>query len=388
MSAYNLSTFGSQNQLIIRINLYEAYPSEVHYCLRTILTLKQILRNRNLKVLGSKDELIKRLEEEDYKIRTRSSQTRSLSSKRFLTDIDDINYGILLKLDDESLGKVCRINKYGINLFKNKKFWNKKIQSIYNINLNNYVNENMTYRKAYYGLKRCKKNVNNQMQEYAYHGYLPLLKYLLEDAGYSSSNGTSILIQAVSGGQLDVVKYVIEEADTYVDSEYGLRYAAQYGYSEILQYLIEKAGAKVNDHNGLALCNAVKNGYLDIVRYLIVVAGAFIHASNDFPLRIALKQSNLKMARYLVYMKADFFINDVEASPSVMYNFYINGYSALDMTIYLEYLTEDDRLLICATQYGFLNMVKCLVNSGVNIHARKDAELRVAVGYGQLGIAK
>jgi len=80
---------------------------------------------------------------------------------------------------------------------------------------------------------------------------------------------------AVKNGDLDKVKDFIESQGTNVnvdiDGRSPLHYAADYGQTEVLQYLVSK-GANINtkDKHGISvILAAIWEGHIDCVKFLI-----------------------------------------------------------------------------------------------------------------------
>jgi ankyrin repeat protein len=87
-------------------------------------------------------------------------------------------------------------------------------------------------------------------------------------------------------------------------SIYNILYkASQNGNLEVVRYLVENS-ADVHHCDGWALRRASENGHLEVVKYL-VKCGADIHVNNDIALRLASQKGHLKVVKYLVECGAD-----------------------------------------------------------------------------------
>lgn len=82
------------------------------------------------------------------------------------------------------------------------------------------------------------KELNNSLIKFAEHGYLPMIKILIEKG-----------------------------ADIHVYNDQALRWASRNGYLEIVKYLAEK-GADIHANNDQALMWASEQGHLEVVKYL------------------------------------------------------------------------------------------------------------------------
>jgi ankyrin repeat protein len=113
---------------------------------------------------------------------------------------------------------------------------------------------------------------------------------------------------------LDVVKYLVKHgADVKAKDHYNntpLHYACRNGNLDMVNYLIEQGAdveAKDNDNDTL-LHYACYNGNLELVKYLVVEQGADMNAKdnrNNTPLYRACQSENPNLVKYLVEKGAD-----------------------------------------------------------------------------------
>jgi ankyrin repeat protein len=145
------------------------------------------------------------------------------------------------------------------------------------------------------------------------HGYLEVAK-LLVGAGArvnpQSSSEWGPLLQAISGGHLQLVKYLVEEAgaDMQRVGPHGitlLMVAVGGDHADIVEYLLGRPGIDVDEvgMNGeRALIRACANGKLEVVK-LLVAAGARIETQTGEelgPLIKAAFHGHLEVVKYLV----------------------------------------------------------------------------------------
>jgi len=188
----------------------------------------------------------------------------------------DINYQLMLRMEDKDLVNFCRTSKKANEYCQDDIFWLNRIMYkfpyipldvlkrykgerswanyyIYDlrkvdIKSKNYVS---LLTNAFNGrLDRVMILTNNgfrhpgALNNAATNGHLEVVKYLLSK-GYIID---SSLIFAVIHGHLDIVKYLVEHGAN-VNIEYfdgtPLGYAYEYGLTDIANYLIEK-GAKID----------------------------------------------------------------------------------------------------------------------------------------------
>jgi hypothetical protein len=82
-----------------------------------------------------------------------------------------------------------------------------------------------------------------------------------------------------------------------VNEDQALRWAAQNGYLEIVEFLLENS-ANLKTNENYALSEAARNGHLEIVKFL-VKNGANVHAWNNYALRWAAENNHLEVVKYL-----------------------------------------------------------------------------------------
>ena len=290
---------------------------------------------------------------------------------KFLTGIIDVDYEILLNLDDKSLRNIFRINKHGVKLFKLEYFWKLRIIRKYKVELSIY-GETGTYKQIYQKLRDNGNHSYKNMVESSRLGYLPLVEKFLEEGGcvqyldsYFSQQYDSPLYRSALDGHLDILKYLrskVKEDIQRIDNKL-LKSAAYEGHVSIVkylieetgrndhtiedlslienvkngdlcmvQYLIEEAGVNANAYYGGAISNSAKYGRLSILKYLIEKVG-YIHSINDNVLRMAAREGHLSIVKYLI---------ETSLKKSLL----------------------DDTVLYSAAEKGQINIVKYLIEEG------------------------
>ena len=117
-------------------------------------------------------------------------------------------------------------------------------------------------------------------------GNLDIVKYLVENkfskakVNMPNRDGHTALMWAAENGYLDIVKYLVENPfenarvnTTDGDGCHALIYAAYNGHSDIVKYLVEnpfeKADITITAHSGgNAIDEAKKEGHMEIAKYL------------------------------------------------------------------------------------------------------------------------
>ena len=131
------------------------------------------------------------------------------------------------------------------------------------------------------------------------------------DINYADSRGNTALINAVSKGNVALVRFLVQRGANihrkYNEST-ALVWAVRAGRSEIARILID-GGADVHDSKDAAMLQAAKLGLKDIVP-LLIGKGANVNAVDTYehdmtPLLYAAKNNHIEVVRQLVEARAD-----------------------------------------------------------------------------------
>lgn len=237
----------------------------------------------------------------------------------------------------------------------------------------------------------------------SYYGNLEIVKLLLNQLNIDDENFQPMphfhpIHNAVEGGNLDIVKYLVEVAGIDVNSEYKganpLYFAAKYNHHKIMEYLIEK-GADVNTHFGpfsifetpCEYCQAktieilLKNKADINVTYHLTTMPEKVAFSNKKNCTLKNKEKVLKlMIEYGADLNSNKYINEIikrEGLPphsTILDTAIIHGNSNADIVKMLVKLgAKSDSILV---QYAFKNdleMVSFLLNHGFNVNDIKSS---------------
>lgn len=191
----------------------------------------------------------------------------------------DINYKILLELEDKDLVKFCQVNKKANKYCNDDTFWLNRILLKFPYipieTLKNYKGEQSWAKYYIYDLRKINESRDRlQLNISSYNGRLDHVMILTQNGvrtpaatdnaahtnqlsilKYLLSKGYKInpidLITAVSRCHLDIVKYLVENgAGVNIDYMVGtpLEIAYEYGCQNIADYLISQ-GAKIKPRN-------------------------------------------------------------------------------------------------------------------------------------------
>ena len=184
------------------------------------------------------------------------------------TENKDVNYKILMELDDSSLGKACQTNQYVKQLCQNEDFWRNRTIKVFgpvfsdkddvfkyfNIYLENSSNPNKSWRDFYINLVDIRENYVNDKNK-VIDKYIKNFPYSLIDAIYNyiiliSRN----LSKRIRNGDLKV-----EDLLDYVNDMKNKEFVS---YRRILSALSD-------DENLIKLLNVLPVGNYDYKRYFL-----------------------------------------------------------------------------------------------------------------------
>jgi len=172
--------------------------------------------------------------------------------------------------------------------------------------------------------------------EAARYGRLDIVKFFVEDCGMDIHDGSlyrgEILAVTAGEGHLDTVKYLVKKgADVHEENELALRNAAALGQLNVVKYLVEECDARagigaflltgdtftcaathgrldvlrylLEKHpiNAVALLQkAAAAGHLNVVKYLVEERGMDIHANHELVLQHAMATGQMAVGNYLI----------------------------------------------------------------------------------------
>ncbi len=313
LGSYGLPKTGLKTVLIERIKVFEASGYES----LTVVQLKKILKYRKLSLSGSKQILVKRLRHNDINSRRTSpvpkrspvpkkipSPKRSPTPKKtpftrapvFLTEVEDVDIKILLELDYDDLISACETNKEAARICDKDAFWNKRIQHIYNVDLTKYKGKD-SFRKVYNILSYYEGDINGEILEAVKRGYLPLVKQIVESGDLNEIQIGWALVYAALVGNMDMVKYLVEDVGAIVGKE-TLVTPAKEGHVNVVKYLLKQHDNFHDDAKSSALYVATQEGHVGIVKILIEM-GVQPGGLTEL-IEIAAEAGNIPSLRYLM----------------------------------------------------------------------------------------
>ncbi|PVV02456.1 hypothetical protein BB560_003089 [Smittium megazygosporum] len=273
------------------------------------------------------------------------------------------------------------------------------------------------------------------------NGHYSIVKLLSEHGANIHSNSDHALRLASKNGHYDIVQYLISKsADIHAQNDYSLQVAARNGYLEIVSCLLEN-GANVHADSDKSLASASRNGFFEIVQLLLlkdaclhakdnraliyaagnghlpivkllVENGAKVNTCDDKPLRIASKNGHADVVKYLlekgahVYAKDNYALKTASENGHTLIVKNILDHSQGDIiqiNTALQIATQNGHCetvglilkyrekiclknkndcflasLVKACEFGHLDIVKLLVESGTDFRCHSYKALRKA----------
>ena len=135
--------------------------------------------------------------------------------------IKDVDFIIMMELNDKDLYNLCQINKYGKKLCSNEDFWRNRLWKYYG---KIYPEEGQKWKEfylklVYYMDKYKYEKDNNSFIKASRYGHLEVVKYLMSlDRVYNidpSAENNIAIRQASRNGHSEVVKYLMSLPEKY-----------------------------------------------------------------------------------------------------------------------------------------------------------------------------
>jgi ankyrin repeat protein len=142
------------------------------------------------------------------------------------------------------------------------------------------------------------QKLNIQLLSATKNGDLINVKSLIEQGANIHYDNDRPLKNSVSGGYLDIVKYIVERWIDIQENDNLLKLSAESGHIEVVKYLVER-GMNVHISDNYALKVSAENGHLEVVKYLIE-QGADIHVLNEHALSWSARFGHLDIVKYLI----------------------------------------------------------------------------------------
>jgi len=128
-------------------------------------------------------------------------------------------------------------------------------------------------------------------------GNLERVKYFVEQERCDLNN-TCAIRWASRRGHLELVKYLVSVGcDPKAGDEYAIRWASRMGHLETVKYLVS-IGCNPAYLNNWAIITTSAHGSSEVVKYLVSI-GCDYKVHKNKPIRLAIGNGNLNVVRYL-----------------------------------------------------------------------------------------
>nr|QBK91402.1 MAG: F-box domain and ankyrin repeat protein [Pithovirus LCPAC302] len=220
----------------------------------------------------------------------------------------DIIQSLAMTLELPEILVLCRTSKrFNQLICDNKNFWINRVIQDFNVDIPK--GKDIKFYKTYYRYisQLFKKEQNEVLIDAVTNGDLDLVKMVLyfgDDIVYSTID--YLIRIAIKNGHLKVLKYLIKYVENVrkhiKDNDDMLNEAAYYGKLDIVKYLVEERRAdiekRIDESNSLAL--ASQEGHMDMIKYMVDERGAKI---EDVVLRSTIMGGSLNALKYFVEEK-------------------------------------------------------------------------------------
>ena len=294
-----------------------------------------------------------------------------------LSGLKDVDREILKHIDDESLLKICSLDRKTWNQVCDDNFLKRRLSKYPGIE--KYKNQKESWKEFFLQVIYYTSKMKEEFQyEYKSGDFKRQFNLLNKDKGETRLYRNAVLLdRAVGEGELDLVKYAVNNGASI--TAYGgngaLRKAAAKGYLDMVKFLVEK-GADIHQN---ILQYAADGCHLSVVKYLVENG---VRTEN-----ILQFSGNLQVAEYLVEHGANIVTEKDDALK----------YAAFKGRLeFLRWLIDNganirvygDYPLRAAASQGHFEVVKYLVENGADVHAGQDDALSAASEKGYLEIVK
>lgn len=239
-----------------------------------------------------------------------------------------------------------------------------------------------------YLTETCKVDINPQSSRIiatiVKGGQMKVLKYLMEY--YKIKPDTKMLYMVASGKQLDIVKFFVEECAVKVTPQNGvelLHHAVSGGCLEVVRYIVDKFIIDIHANNDNALRQAVMKGYLDIVNYIVREKGGNVNIDDGQLVISAARSGDINMLKYLVEEAG----GEIQKYKNKALQKAIKG-NHFDIVVYLvdkwktNVIVGGYEVLSEAIDMGYVKVVKYLIDKIKNtVEEQTHKQKQEAIGY-------
>ncbi|XP_065336569.1 uncharacterized protein LOC135937349 [Cloeon dipterum] len=220
----------------------------------------------------------------------------------------------------------------------------------------------------------------------AVRGHDEILDFLLQNTVQTeATNGRytlneDLLRSSCRCGSIKCVKVLFKHGAREIRDESLLEVSAIFGHLELVKFLLEdKIRARTEFEDWRAYKCAVESGHTDVAKYLLEKCPNLISLkiqSAESPLHLAAKRENWKLCQWIVNEAGADVTTLIPSGDSKDWSKVENKYADFFLMLQNEVNKKDDRgktAIHCASEYGILELVRKLINSGANVREKDNS---------------
>lgn len=182
-------------------------------------------------------------------------------------------------------------------------------------------------------------------------------------------------LRCITQGYLETVKYFVSvDKDIAVNNPRALVYVAETGNVEMLDYLVS-VGCDLKSYASTIFRLAAERGHFDTVKYIVDNIDADIRSEYDFCLIMTAVYNHIPMARYMISLGANVDTEEGACLAEVCRDGNI-VFVELLVAVGANVNACNGRALTMASRSGHMDVVKHLIASGANVSLDNYAAIR------------
>lgn len=225
--------------------------------------------------------------------------------------------------------------------------------------------------------------MDRQLIEATQNGDVNEVRDLLAAGANPSAFGNAPIQWAAQYGHLEVIRLLLSDprVDPSVEDNYAIQMAAQYDYLEVVRLLLSDQRVDPTNLDNAPIRYASANGHLEVVQLLLADPRVDPSADNNYAIRWAAMNNHPEVVQFLATV------------PGIL-TATVDYYLALDLWKALQRLARmtgclsesDEDLMVWGAAVGSVNLVRTLVDRGVDPTFDNNLALEAAQYYGQQNV--
>ncbi|XP_065336571.1 uncharacterized protein LOC135937350 [Cloeon dipterum] len=212
-------------------------------------------------------------------------------------------------------------------------------------------------------------------------GHDEILDFLLQNTAQTEPTNEFLLHCSCSYGSIKCVKVLFKHGAREIRDRSLLEVSAESGHLELVKFLLED---KIRERADLeeewrAYKRAVDRGHTDVAKYLLEMCPNLISLkiqSAQSPLHLAVKREYWELCQWIVNEAGADVTTLIPSGDSKDWSEVENKYANFFLMLQNEVNKKDDRgktAIHCAAEYGILELVHKLINSGANVREKDNS---------------